>query len=72
MEHIDQHRRHFTPAQLAALLYADRVTTSAEDVDTRLWMELQDHFSDDAIVEMTALIGFVNAMNRFAGALGLS
>ncbi len=70
--HIDQHRARFTPAQLIAIRYAERVTTAAGDLDERLWSELQDHFADDAIVELTALIGFINYLNRFADALGLT
>jgi alkylhydroperoxidase family enzyme len=70
--HIDQHRDRFTPAQLVAIHYAERVTTAAGDLDAHLWGELQDHFADDAIVTLTALIGFINYLNRFADALGLT
>ena len=69
--HIDQHMARFTRTQFVALRYAEVVTTAAGDIDTRLWMEVQDHFADDAIVELTALIGFINYLNRFADALGL-
>ncbi len=61
----------FTPAQQVALRYCERMTAGASEVDTTLFSELQDHYADDAIVEMTALIGFINALNRIADALGL-
>ena len=70
--HLDENQARFTPAQYTAIRYAEMVTTSATDVDARLWSEMQSHFSDAAIVELTALIGFVNYLNRFADALGLN
>ena len=69
--HLDEQRSRFTPTQFVALRYAEVVTTAAGDIDSRLWTEVQDHFTDDAIVELTALIGFINYLNRFAEALGL-
>ncbi len=70
--HIDQHAAEFTPAQLVAIRYAERVTTAAGDIDARLWSDLQEQFADDAIVELTAVIGFINYLNRVADALGLT
>lgn len=70
--HIDEHRERFTDAEYTAIRYAEMVTTSPTDVDARLWSQVQDHFSDVAIVELTALIGFINYLNRFADALSLS
>ncbi len=72
MYHIDANRDRFTPAQLVALRYCERVTTAANDIDAQLWSELQDHFDDDAIVELTTLIGYINALNRMADAFGLT
>ncbi len=69
---LDAHQSRFTPAQYTAIRYAEMVTTSPTDIDARLWSEVQAHFSDVAIVELTALIGFINYLNRFADALGLS
>ena len=70
--HIDQHRDQFTPAQLAAIQYAERLTTGADSIDARLWQTVQDAFADDAIVELTAIISFVNYLNRCADAFGLT
>lgn len=69
--HIDQHRHLFTERELAALRYAEIVTTSARDVDEDLWDELQAHFDDGEIVELTTVIGMFNFFNRFADALKL-
>lgn len=67
--HIDTHRHLFTPRELVALRYAEIVTTSAREVDEELWDELQAHFDDGEIVEITIVIGLFNFFNRFADAL---
>jgi alkylhydroperoxidase family enzyme len=69
--HLDEQSARFTPAQLAAIRYAEIVTTAPADLPTALWLTVQDHFDDDAIVELTAVIGFINYLNRFADALAL-
>jgi alkylhydroperoxidase family enzyme len=69
MYHIDEHRDMFTTRELAALRYAEIVTTSARDVDENLWDELQAHFDDGELVEITTVIGLFNFFNRFADAL---
>ena len=67
--HIDQHRHLFTASELAALRYAEIMTTSAREVDEELWDELQSHFDDGELVEITTVIGLFNFFNRFADAL---
>lgn len=67
--HIDTHRHLFTPRELVALRYAEIVTTSAREVDEELWDQLQTHFDDGEIVEITTVIGLFNFFNRFADAL---
>ncbi|TMC21771.1 MAG: carboxymuconolactone decarboxylase family protein [Chloroflexi bacterium] len=69
--HIDQHRHLFTERELAALRYAEIMTTSAQTVDEELWDELQAHFDDGELVEITTVIGLFNFFNRFADALQL-
>ena len=69
MYHIDEHQNMFTARELAALRYAEIVTTSARDVDENLWDELQAHFNDGELVEITTVIGLFNFFNRFADAL---
>ncbi len=67
--HIDTHRHLFTERELAALRYAEIVTASARDVDEELWYELQTHFDDAQLVEITSVIALFNFFNRFADAL---
>ena len=67
--HIDQYRHLFTERELAALRYAEIMTTSAREVDEALWDELQAHFDDGQLVEITTVIGLFNFFNRFADAL---
>jgi alkylhydroperoxidase family enzyme len=69
--HINQHRHLFTERQLAALRYAEVMTTSARDIDEDLWDEVQAHFDDGEIVELTTVIGLFNFFNRYADALQL-
>ena len=66
---IDQSRHLFTARELVALRYAEIMTTSAREVDEALWDELQAHFDDGELVEITAVIGLFNFFNRFADAL---
>ncbi|GAC1558586.1 MAG: hypothetical protein NVS2B2_17490 [Ktedonobacteraceae bacterium] len=67
--HIDEHRDIFTARELAALRYAEIMTTSARDVDEELWDELQSYFDDGELVEISTVIGLFNFFNRFADAL---
>src|SRR5947209_10554041 len=67
--HIDEHRHLFSARELAALHFAEIMTTSARDVDEELWDELQAHFDDGEIVEIATVIGLFNFFNRFADAL---
>ncbi len=69
MYHIDEHQDLFTARELAALRYAEIVTTSARDVDENLWDQVQAHFDDGELVEITTVIGLFNFFNRFADAL---
>jgi alkylhydroperoxidase family enzyme len=69
--HIDEHRHLFTERELVALRYAEIMTTSAQTVDEDLWDQLQTHFDDGELVEITTVIGLFNFFNRFADALKL-
>ncbi len=69
--HIDQHRHLFTERQLAALRYAEVMTTSAREIDEDLWDEVQAHFDDGEIVEISTVVGLFNFFNRYADALQL-
>ena len=69
--HIDQYRHLFTERQLVAIRYAEIMTTSALDIDEDVWDQLQTHFDDGEIVELTSVIGLFNFFNRYADALRL-
>ncbi len=70
--HIDTHSHLFTSSELAALRFAEIMTTGARDVDESLWDELQAHFDDGEIVEIATVIGLFNFFNRYADALQLN
>ncbi|HEX6108526.1 MAG TPA: hypothetical protein VFZ02_03870 [Ktedonobacteraceae bacterium] len=67
--HIDTHRHLFTARELAALRFAEIMTTSGRDVDEALWDVLRAHFDDGEIVELASVIGLFNFFNRYADAL---
>lgn len=59
----------FDLSQKAALDYADAVTKYDRGVDDQIFSELQKHFDDDTIVELTGLIAFQNLSSKFNSAL---
>ncbi len=61
----------FDEREKAALDYAEAMTDSDRRSDTALIARLRRHFSDDAIVELTALIAFQNMSSKFNAALGV-
>jgi len=61
----------FAARERAALGYAEAVTRSDVEVTEDLMDRLKEHFDDDAIVELTALIAFQNMSNKFNGALAV-
>jgi uncharacterized peroxidase-related enzyme len=69
MYHIDQHRDLFTPAEQAALAFAERMTTDAHGVVEDIWIDLSEYFDEGQIIEIAAVIGLFNYYNRFSDAL---
>ena len=69
MYHIDRYADRFTPAELAALSLAERMTTDAHGVDEEVWATLREHYDEGQIVELAAVIGLFNYFNRFNDAL---
>lgn len=61
----------FTEAEKAALAYAQAVTDPHHRVDPACFTRLQEHFDEQAIVELTALIAFQNMSSKFNAALGV-
>ncbi|MDO8463894.1 MAG: carboxymuconolactone decarboxylase family protein [Gallionella sp.] len=54
----------------AALAYAAAVTQNG--VDASLMARLKSHFTDDAVIELTALIAFQNLSTKFNSALDVA
>jgi AhpD family alkylhydroperoxidase len=61
----------FSDRERVALTYAEAVTDPARRVDDALLSQLRQHFSDQEIVELTALIAFQNMSSKFNSALGV-
>ncbi len=59
----------FDDRERTALLYADAITYSDQDVDDSLFAQVQSHFTEDEIVELTALIAWENCSSKFNRAL---
>jgi AhpD family alkylhydroperoxidase len=61
----------FDEREKAALEYAEAITRTDRHTDAMLVARLQQHFSDEAIVALTALIAFQNLSSKFNAALGI-
>ncbi len=59
----------FDPPVAAALRYAELATSNAHAVTDELFAELRKQFSNEAILELTCVIGLSNYFNRFMTAL---
>jgi len=61
----------FSDAEKAALAYAEAMTDSNRRSGPEIIARLQRHFSDDAIIALTALIAYQNMSSKFNAALGI-
>ncbi len=61
----------FDAREKLALRYAEAMTDSNRHGDPAIVATLQQHFSDDAIIELTALIAYQNMSSKFNAALGV-
>lgn len=59
----------FTLREQAALNYAEAMTLSGHGVQDSQFEDLRRHFTDIAIIELTALIAFQNLSSKFNAAL---
>ena len=59
----------YNEAERVALEYADNMTITGRDVSDDLFARLRNHYSDDAIVELTATIAWENSSSKFNRAL---
>jgi len=61
----------FTPAERAALAFADQATQVGARVSDETFAELHRHFSDREIVELAAAVAAENFFNRMNASLGV-
>ena len=59
----------YSARERTALEYADAMTLSGREVSDELFERLRRLFDDDALVELTAIIGWENASSKFNRAL---
>lgn len=59
----------FSARERAALSYAEAVTHTDRRPSQEQFATLRQHFSDDAIIELTAVISFQNLSSKFNAAL---
>ncbi len=60
---------HYSELERCALHYADAMTYSDEDVSDDLFAQLQQHFNEQQVIELTAVIAWENASSKFNRAL---
>lgn len=61
----------FSEREKAALEFAEIVTRGERRVDKQIIAKLRQHFDDQAIVELAALIAYQNMSSKFNAALGV-
>jgi len=59
----------YTDAERIALLYADSMTITGREVTDELFARLREFYTDDEIVELTAVIAWENSSSKFNRAL---
>ena len=59
----------FSAVERLTLEYADCMTITGREVSDELFARLQEHYSDDALVELTEIIAWENASSKFNRAL---
>lgn len=65
--HVSRWRDHggFDDVERLALEYAERITITDQDVDDAFHARLREQFTEPALVELTAMIGFENFSSKF-------
>jgi AhpD family alkylhydroperoxidase len=61
----------FDEKERSALSYAEAMTRSDRQIDDAVFERLRMQFSDDQILELTALIAYQNLSSKFNAALGV-
>ena len=68
---LDSGNADFTPAERAAIAFGEELTRSPQGVAETTFAELQKHWNERQIVEITAVACLFNSFNRFNNALGV-
>ncbi|MGR8979836.1 MAG: carboxymuconolactone decarboxylase family protein [Gammaproteobacteria bacterium] len=63
---------HYDESEKTALLFAETVTVTGRQMTPELIERLRRHFSDDAIIELAAVIAHQNMSSKFNAALGVT
>jgi len=61
----------FSEDEKAALSYAEAITHSHLQPDVTCFERLREHYDDDGIIELTALVSFQNLSSKFNASLGV-
>ncbi len=61
----------FSEAEKAALAFAEQLTLNARAIPEPVFERLRGHYDEGEIVELSAVAGIFNYMNRFNDALGM-
>lgn len=61
----------FDKRERVALEYTEAMTCSDQKVSGELMNQVKNHFSDDSLVELTALIAYQNMSSKFNSALAI-
>ena len=68
---LDSGDADFTPAERAAVAFAEELTLKPHGVADATFAELRRHWNERQIVEITAVACLFNSFNRFNNALGV-
>ncbi len=68
---MDAEKADFTPAERAAIAFAEELTKSPAGIADATFAELRRHWNERQIVEITATACLFNSFNRFNNALGV-
>ena len=67
----DPDREPLSPAEKAAIRFAEQVTLHHHEMGEREIDALREHFTPEQIVELMCVAGLFNYLNRFSIAFGL-
>lgn len=60
---------HYTEQEKIALIYAEQITYTEQEVEDETYLQLKKFYTEDEIVELTAIIAFQNLSSKFNHAL---